>query len=324
VFEGFQRVWSPVAFASALTDRPIPVTLAGERLVLFRGASGPTALLDRCPHRGVALSLGTVRDGALACPFHGWTFGEGGDCLSVPYNPDAKRHLLCATSFPVRELGGLLWVFTGADPETEPSVPEALLDPSVSRWEHAQEWSCHWTRAMENMLDFPHLPFVHATTIGSGLRRVLRPDQRLDLSVEPRSNGFRVVAQLDGQQVGDLRWYSPNAMELVISTSPGSGLRAHVWCVPTAQGRTNMILCNTRGFATWLPPLKLVDQLNAWVVTQDRAICESHGPAPVPHPSEERSVATDGPTLRFRQWYLRHLAPDRDRPAPREPVTHVH
>ncbi|MER5617797.1 Rieske (2Fe-2S) protein [Streptomyces sp. NPDC002215] len=27
-----------------------------------------------CPHRGVALRLGQVRDGALECPYHGWLF----------------------------------------------------------------------------------------------------------------------------------------------------------------------------------------------------------------------------------------------------------
>jgi phenylpropionate dioxygenase-like ring-hydroxylating dioxygenase large terminal subunit len=42
---------------------------------LERFHDGVGALLDRCPHRGVALSLGTITDGCLACPFHGWRFG---------------------------------------------------------------------------------------------------------------------------------------------------------------------------------------------------------------------------------------------------------
>ncbi|WP_296607161.1 Rieske 2Fe-2S domain-containing protein, partial [Nocardioides sp.] len=35
---------------------------------------GYVALLDRCPHRDVALSGGTVRDGTLICPGHFWRF----------------------------------------------------------------------------------------------------------------------------------------------------------------------------------------------------------------------------------------------------------
>jgi len=41
--------------------KPLRVVIAGASIVLFRGASGEIgALLDRCPHRGVALSLGVV------------------------------------------------------------------------------------------------------------------------------------------------------------------------------------------------------------------------------------------------------------------------
>lgn len=32
------------------------------------------ALLDRCPHRDIALSGGLVRDGELVCPGHFWRF----------------------------------------------------------------------------------------------------------------------------------------------------------------------------------------------------------------------------------------------------------
>ena len=38
-------------------------------------AGRPSALVDRCPHRNLALSLGTVHpDGNLECAYHGWRF----------------------------------------------------------------------------------------------------------------------------------------------------------------------------------------------------------------------------------------------------------
>lgn len=107
MFSGFANVWTPVILARELERKPLAVTLAGEKLVFFRDAEGRAgALLDRCPHRGVALSLGKVEGGCLVCPFHAWEFDRQGQVTHVPLNPDAKRERLFAPSFPVRELGG--------------------------------------------------------------------------------------------------------------------------------------------------------------------------------------------------------------------------
>ena len=69
-------------FRRQLRNKPVPLQIAGEKIVLFRNRDGVAgALLDRCPHRGVALSLGArTEEGNLACAFHGWEFNEAG-CL---------------------------------------------------------------------------------------------------------------------------------------------------------------------------------------------------------------------------------------------------
>ena len=86
MFEGFAHVWTPVTLSSELKRRPVHVTVAGEGIALFRGADGAVgALIDRCPHRGVKLSLGTVSsDGCLECPFHGWRTTAPGSTSSGP------------------------------------------------------------------------------------------------------------------------------------------------------------------------------------------------------------------------------------------------
>ena len=65
-----------------LTGNPQAVEIAGEKLVVFRSSEDHWhALLDRCPHRGAALSLGTVTDdGSLQCRYHGWRFRGDGAC----------------------------------------------------------------------------------------------------------------------------------------------------------------------------------------------------------------------------------------------------
>src|SRR5215207_8953220 len=71
--------WYAVAQSSDVAPGPRPIVLLGERLVLWRGEGGAlTAAPERGPHRESPLSLGEVEDGCLVCPYHGWTFANGG------------------------------------------------------------------------------------------------------------------------------------------------------------------------------------------------------------------------------------------------------
>lgn len=190
-FPQFANLWVPLLPADRLPPgAPRALTVAGERLVLFRDADGaPRALPDRCRHRGVALSLGRVENGQITCPFHGWRFDGTGQCRHVPWNPDARLSRLGLPTFPVREVAGLIWLFTGAEPQDEPQAPEALLRPGIRLTAQDFVWNAHWTRVMENMLDTPHLPFVHARTIGKSLRG--RTDRQMDLTWQETAHGAR-------------------------------------------------------------------------------------------------------------------------------------
>ena len=53
--------WYVAAPSRELSRRPLARVVEGEPVVLFRDASGRAhALLDRCAHRGMALSRGRV------------------------------------------------------------------------------------------------------------------------------------------------------------------------------------------------------------------------------------------------------------------------
>lgn len=307
LFEMFPRQWSPVLFSEELRAAPVQVKLGGEKVAVFRANGGVSTLIDRCPHRGVALSLGTVKDGCLTCPFHGWEFRGDGSCAHIPFNPDAPLERARATALPVRELGGLIWVFTGIEAEGEPLVPEALLDPAFVRYNTSATWSCHWSRAMENMLDTPHVPFVHRWTIGLFVRPKMKRDSRMRLTVSPEPGGFAITNEIDGSSGGGgLRWRRPNAM--ILDTIPkGPVQRMHVWCVPQDEGHTRMMLISARNFGRYNPFVRMFDFTNRRILNEDRAVLESSDPPEVPDPREELHVATDGPTLRFRTWYLRHF-----------------
>jgi phenylpropionate dioxygenase-like ring-hydroxylating dioxygenase large terminal subunit len=307
MFENFANVWTIVGAARELkAGRALGLRVAGERVVFFRDASGDVgALIDRCPHRGVALSLGKVEKGLIECPFHGWRFDRHGANCRVPFNPDAKRANLGAVALPAREVAGLLWLYTGFAPLSEPEPSPTLFEPDVTVCVQSVFWRAHWTRVMENMLDMPHLPFVHRRTIGKALRGLA--DSRMDLVWEERSYGGRISKSVDGvARPGALDYRYPNVMELFIDP-PGKRLRLMVACIPEGDDATRLLLLTIRNFAraAWLNPV--FRAMNRRIANEDRAIVESSSPMAVPAPGAEVSVPTDAPTLAFRRRYRQNL-----------------
>lgn len=315
MFTDFANVWAVVGLTGEFpAERPHAVQLAGERVVLFRDQAGQlSALIDRCPHRGVALSLGKVVDGQVECPFHGWRFdGQGRNC-HVPWNPDAKRDTLGAIALPVREAGGLVWLFTGFAPQDEPQVPDSLLRDDVTLVSQSADWQVHWTRAMENMLDSPHLPFVHKGSIGRGLREWT--GKRMDLQWTPQPWGATITNQVEGRErINRLDYRFPNAMELFIDP-PGRLLHMIALCQPIDDARTRLTIITVRNFAK----SRLLDPLFRWsnrrIAKEDQAILESSQPARVPPAGQEKSVRTDAPTLAFRKIWFERLAGSKALPA---------
>ena len=90
----------------------------GQPIVLWRGQDGAVhARADRCPHRGMRLSFGFVRDNKLTCIYHGWSFGslpgEAGlaRCLTVPAHPGVAPPVKATVAvLPVAEALGVIWV----------------------------------------------------------------------------------------------------------------------------------------------------------------------------------------------------------------------
>lgn len=315
MFTDFQGVWTPVLLRKHLRNKPVAVQLAGVNLVLFRDHTGAAAaLLDRCPHRGVALSLGSCTpDGRLACAFHGWEFNGRGGCEHVPFNPEAKVEHLRAVAFPVHEAGGLVWVHTAeatGESIAPPFIPESLQH-TTSRLFHSDiVWQAHWTRVMENMIDNAHVAFVHRRTIGWRLQAALRRNSRLEVACEPTATGLFIRGVQDGKlTVGVHAFHRPNAMELFLDGDNGH-IRVHVYCIPVNNGSTRLLVVGDFGWRTFLAQL-IGAPINTYVVREDKRVVESSQPAEIPPPATELAVATDRATLQFRKYYydvLKHRA----------------
>ena len=152
--------------------RPVGVTRMAEKLVAWRDSSGLlTVMADKCPHRGVALSLAEIKSDCIQCPFHGFEFDTTGACKLVPANgkntvpPKALKVL----TYPTREANGLVYIWWGEARESYPTLPFfESIDEKFVYSTLRDHWNTHYSRAIENQLDVVHLPFIHRTTIGAG------------------------------------------------------------------------------------------------------------------------------------------------------------
>ncbi len=160
--------WHVVAYASELArGKPVGARLLGEDLVIWRVGERVHVWRDLCLHRGTRLSLGTVRDETLICPYHGWTYDEGGQCVRFPAHPEqtppAKAR---AKVYQAQIRYDWVWVTLGTPTRDIPAFP--AWDDADFRKVHCGPYAfkASGPRAIENFLDVTHFPFVHAGYLG--------------------------------------------------------------------------------------------------------------------------------------------------------------
>ena len=168
-----RNCWYAAAWDHEVGREPFARTILGEPVVLFRDGDGAaTALADRCCHRSLPLSMGTVTDAGLRCGYHGLVFNAEGDCVEVPGQrtvpPDAR-----VQAYPVTEKYRWIWIWMG-----DPARADETLLPDWWRMDHP-DWAvvkgdppfhvrCNYELINDNLLDLSHLAFVHAGSIGTG------------------------------------------------------------------------------------------------------------------------------------------------------------
>lgn len=174
-----RSAWHPVLRTADLGDDPVAVTLLGEHWVVARLDGQVTAFADRCPHRLVPLSLGSVvrsADGSapdvLQCAYHGWCFDGAGACTSIPaMGDDASAFPPRARAFApagVAEHLGMVWI-APEEPRT-PLIEAPIAAEEADGFLHGPlpvlQAKASAGLLVDNFLDVAHFPFVHAATIG--------------------------------------------------------------------------------------------------------------------------------------------------------------
>jgi 5,5'-dehydrodivanillate O-demethylase len=215
--ELLRRYWMPVAPASELTpERPKKrLRVLGEDLVLFLDGNGDYGLLpEQCPHRHASLYHGFVEADGLRCPYHGWKFAPGGECLEMPFEPAGTklRELARRPDYPVQRLAGILWAYLG--PQPAPLLPryEFLVRRDGT---HAVTvlpiHNCNWVQGQENSHDPVHVYYLHGRMLqeqkpqpwhAAAIGYYLRPIENVDFELchEPGWSGIRKRRTFGGER----------------------------------------------------------------------------------------------------------------------------
>ena len=166
--------WYPVAWSHELKpDQTFATRFAGEPIVLVRPVNGAVfALEDRCAHRQVPLSKGTVDGCTVRCCYHGWRYDASGACVDVPYLgkgklPNGVRR------YPCFERDGLIFIWPGLSPAADPPARiGASADPAYKTRRFGRLVKCHYSFMHENLMDMNH-QFLHRRTTGKVVPRFL-------------------------------------------------------------------------------------------------------------------------------------------------------
>jgi vanillate O-demethylase monooxygenase subunit len=161
--------WWVAAFSHEVGRTLLSRWLLDTPVVLFRKEDGSIAALeDRCPHRQAPLSIGKLQGDSVECGYHGFRFAPDGRCTLVP-SMDTPPNF-SVPSYPVREIGPLVWIYVG-DPAVLDQVPPPpdlpwLTDADFNAASGQIEIAANYMLLKENVLDLTHLGFVHAKSFG--------------------------------------------------------------------------------------------------------------------------------------------------------------
>jgi phenylpropionate dioxygenase-like ring-hydroxylating dioxygenase large terminal subunit len=279
--------------------KPTAVRRFGVNWVVWRTSQGQwVAQEDRCPHRSAKLSLGRIQDDRLTCPFHGFEFDHKGVCAFVPEIRKAAAGIRIQ-SYELRERHGFLWFpwKTAEIENNQRGLPWFEdLGPKLAFSSSIKVWKQSFSRCVENQLDYAHLPFVHATSIGRGF----------DPSAEVR---FHLDEEKLHVDLGDpttapgfFEFRFPNIWQLHVSKR----MKQFLAFVPVDENETRIYVRAYQG-SILLPGLSqliawLMMPFNSYILSQDHHVVIGEEPRDALKARYERLMPSDRAIRAFREW----------------------
>lgn len=308
--------WYLVAFTDVLQDDLTPIRIGDRRLMVVRdnaSEQGYVVADSSCPHRGADLTAGgELRDGCVACPFHG-------RLISVGEHP---RRLSVAT-YPTYVAGPLIFARLAHDPLGDNGFVETMdrltqdkrIVTAVDRVVNVPV-----DFVVENAFDTEHFPTVHKVPSLAGMHTERRPEGTLiiggdfltvgdpwyDLRYARALQSYLQVGARDANRRSAFRAtaFSPT----VVLTAFGSGADDPIiltGALPTPDGT----LVRVAVIGTSSHPLERIAEASRLAINQDTVVWESIDPASAWTLDEQ-----DANIVAYRDWVADFPLAQRNRP----------
>lgn len=310
--------WWPALPSSRLKKKPVATRVLDQSLVLFRDRQRqPVAMSDRCPHRGVELSLGRVSDGTIACRYHGWRYDSHGSCVEIPSLPDdgliPPAAKVC--TFDCVETDGYVWVSLSPTPQSSPLRVEAF---TRRRWlQGSMPMECDWKKALENNLDWVHPVYAHRWTHPEFYTRLIQGRKEAPYELRITDSGFVMFWLPAARETDPI----PQAPKVKITFDLPNRVLVHVQHFPSPFIFQFVPTGSTSCRVEWMFPTHLPKRLSyspygGPVLSQDRIVLES---AQRNGDIRDVSVKVDTATQMFRR--IVKLAVEGEWPAGKSGIT---
>jgi phenylpropionate dioxygenase-like ring-hydroxylating dioxygenase large terminal subunit len=290
---GLRGYWYAVVPSDEIpSDRALSIRRLGEDLAVWRDGAGKVrVMVDRCPHRGAKLTMGRVMEGSLRCWYHGWLYNGDGECTDIPSEGTACSFLkdVRVKTFPAEEHGGLVFAYfseDGSEPSEPCPNPYELESDEWNGFIVRHHWEgVNWFRAIENLADPLHAPFLHAGTYTLSQNKSYQDT----IEVEKKRDGSLHIGR-KGQALinfDSTEYHFPNWFRLDIpypwSAGPGGPMRILVTVCPIDEKSCQVYMVRKRkitGWKWWLWKVlwRVRLEKKMWqVIDQDEAILLSQG-----------------------------------------------
>jgi nitrite reductase/ring-hydroxylating ferredoxin subunit len=209
------RHWHPVVELKRVTKTPLAIQCCGVPIVLFTKADGIAALYDRCAHRRMPLSHGSVGPEGVTCPYHGCRFSGDG----TGYCPTTRSNRFKVPVFETRTSHGVVWLRSrdAANDVSHDLAADTGLHPELADDDHAfacvvaKDIAAPLQLVVDNMTELEHTGAVHKKlAFGMGdfdtvETRCQHDDEAITIFYDGRQRPFPLyLSLLSGLRPGDV------------------------------------------------------------------------------------------------------------------------
>lgn len=308
--------WYPAAFSEDVAKKQVIQTrFWGDEIAVYRAEDGTAyAMEDRCPHRHIPLSHGTVEGCDLVCLYHGWTMSPEGRLVGTKHDDFGKKlPVLQVRPYPVKERYGIVWFFPG-DPELAEltplvEIPHGEGEDAWASVHFAYTWKAHHSMVIDNLCNLTHL-WVHGnwvpygdtrlgenTSVGDRLTLLWEHDLRRDLLHPFTSPIFRKAPDSNESEtfmiydypyqsaLSNRRIRSTNYM-LPLDPEHTKVFSLQFWEPPTIAGVRVPLDVFQRAVMPFIRPItKEIFRQDGFTVEEEQRCYALHSDKPIPEPN---------------------------------------